>query len=342
MNSMRVLILEDSNEDVLLLVRQLSNQGYNFDYKRIETPVELATALDVCRWTVILADYSMPLFTAFEALAMVQERKLDIPFIIVTGAIGEEAAASIMKLGAHDLILKDNFARLGPAIDREIKQCEIRREKRRIEEALRQREEQLGMALSAAQMGTWQWEIETDRLTWSPDASALIGRNPINCNMTYEEYLQMVFPEDRLPLAHTIQSALENLLDDEPIELEFRLSDASNEERWFQCKGRVIRTLTGRPVRLAGVCADITYRKRTEKEREMLINQLKATITNVKTLTGLLPICASCKKVRDDQGYWHQVEEYLQEHASVNFTHGICPQCAQTLYPEVFDKANAG
>jgi CheY-like chemotaxis protein len=342
MNAMRVLFLEDSLEDVLLIANQLHSQGYNFEHLRVETPLELDSALKDFAWTVILADYSMPKINVFEAMAMLQKRNLDIPFIIITGAIGEEAAATVMKSGAHDLILKDNYSRLGPVIDREIKQCEIRREKRRIEEALRQREELLGMALSAAQMGTWQWDIETDRLTWSSDASAMIGRGGKHCDMTYEEYLQMVYPEDRLPLAHAIQTALENLLDDKPIELEFRLSDAFNEDRWLQCKGRVFRTLTGRPFKLAGVCMDISARKRAEKEREMLINQLRDTIASVKTLTGLLPICANCKKVRDDQGYWHQVEEYLQEHAPVNFTHGLCPQCARKLYPDIFDEANVG
>lgn len=347
MNSMRVLFLEDSKMDVLLIVEQLHSQGFSFDFQRVETPAELTSALDNCEWTVILADYSMPQFNAFQALLMVQERNLDIPFIIITGAIGEEAAATAMKLGANDLLLKDNFARLGPAIDREIKQCEIRREKRRIEEALRQREEQLAMALSAAQMGTWQWDLESDQLTWSPDASALIGLNANHGKMTFENYLQMVSPDDRMAVANAVQSALENILDDKPIDLEFRLLDRSHEDRshkdrWLQCKGRVVRTLTGRPIKLAGICTDISERKRAEKEREILIHQLQATLDKVKTLTGLLPICASCKKVRDDQGYWHQVEEYLQEHASVNFTHGLCPQCAHMLYPDIFGEAKVG
>lgn len=341
MNAMRVLFLEDSKEDVLLIVEQLHSQGYSFDFQRVETPEELKDALNSFEWTVILADYSMPQFNAFEALLLVQERKLDIPFIVITGAIGEEAAATTLKLGAHDLILKNNFARLGPAIDREIKQCDIRHEKRRIEAALRQREEQLGMALSAAQMGTWQLDIDSEQLTWSPDASALIGRNARQCDMTFEEYLQMVFPDDRLNVAHTIQNALDNLLDDKPIELEFRLSDRLHEDHWLECKGRVVRTLTGRPIKLAGVCTDISDRKRAEKEREVLIKELQATIANVKTLTGLLPICASCKKVRDDHGYWHQVEKYFQEHAPVNFTHGLCPECAHTLYPDIFDEVKA-
>jgi hypothetical protein len=77
-------------------------------------------------------------------------------------------------------------------------------------------------------------------------------------------------------------------------------------------------------------------RKRAEAEREKLIAELQAALAEVKTLSGLLPICANCKKIRDDRGYWLQVERYIQEHSEAEFTHGLCPDCAQQLYPEFF------
>ncbi len=82
-------------------------------------------------------------------------------------------------------------------------------------------------------------------------------------------------------------------------------------------------------------------RKTMQTERENLIKALEQALTTVKTLSGLLPICASCKKIRDDKGYWSQVEEYLDEHADVKFTHSMCPQCTHKLYPEYFDKNGA-
>jgi len=75
-------------------------------------------------------------------------------------------------------------------------------------------------------------------------------------------------------------------------------------------------------------------RKRTLLEKDQLIGQLRETLADVKTLSGLLPICASCKHIRDDKGYWHQVEAYIQQHSSAVFTHGLCPQCAQKIYPK--------
>ena len=68
-------------------------------------------------------------------------------------------------------------------------------------------------------------------------------------------------------------------------------------------------------------------------EREHLINELQEALDNIKTLRGLLPICASCKKIRDDNGYWNQIESYISKHSNVNFTHGICPECSKELYP---------
>jgi CheY-like chemotaxis protein len=79
------------------------------------------------------------------------------------------------------------------------------------------------------------------------------------------------------------------------------------------------------------------YKHKTEKEREELINELQAALAKVKTLSGLLPICASCKKIRDDAGYWQQVEVYIRDHADVEFSHGLCPDCAKRLYPDFFE-----
>jgi PAS domain S-box-containing protein len=83
---------------------------------------------------------------------------------------------------------------------------------------------------------------------------------------------------------------------------------------------------------------DIADRKRAEEERTRLIVELKDALANVKTLSGLLPICSSCKNIRDDKGYWHRVEAYVQNHSDANFTHGICPDCAKKLYPEYFGR----
>jgi len=97
------------------------------------------------------------------------------------------------------------------------------------------------------------------------------------------------------------------------------------------------RTEDGTIVEYQGIIRDITEQKRAEEERERLIQKLKEALTKIKTLGGLIPICASCKKIRDDEGYWQQIEAYIQEHSDAEFTHGICPECIEKLYPQYAD-----
>ncbi|RJR19927.1 MAG: hypothetical protein C4581_04230 [Nitrospiraceae bacterium] len=102
--------------------------------------------------------------------------------------------------------------------------------------------------------------------------------------------------------------------------------------RWFDILDRAIEWKGGRIVRLE-VATDITERKKAEEEREKLIIELRGALDEVKTLSGLLPICSSCQKIRDDKGYWNKVADYITTHYNVEFTHGLCPECAQKLYP---------
>lgn len=97
--------------------------------------------------------------------------------------------------------------------------------------------------------------------------------------------------------------------------------------------------INDQPVVLSSI-SDITGRKQAEAEREKLIEELQATLVQVKQLSGLLPICASCKKIRDDRGYWTQIETYIRNHSEADFSHGICPECEQRLYPEYYDRAD--
>jgi two-component system response regulator len=114
----RVLIVEDSDDDVLLLVRQLKKDGYRPIYDQLDTAEAMRKALEKQTWDVILCDNSMPGFSAFDALGIYKENRLDLPFIIVTGAIAYKNATAIMEAGAHDYILKNDLAELSPAIDR--------------------------------------------------------------------------------------------------------------------------------------------------------------------------------------------------------------------------------
>jgi len=104
-------------------------------------------------------------------------------------------------------------------------------------------------------------------------------------------------------------------------------------EREIEWYDKTLKSANGTVVGLLSVGQDITERVHAEKERERLVRELQDALTNIKILRGLLPICSSCKKIRDDQGYWHQIEAYIYDHTEADFSHGICPECALKLYP---------
>src|SRR6266511_2082001 len=133
---LRVLIIEDSEEDALLLVRILRRSGYDLTYERADTAAAMNAALDKQAWDIIIADYTMPEFSGLDALTVINGRGLDLPFIIVSGSIGEDVAVVAMKAGAHDYILKGNLARLIPAVERELREVEVRQARQQAEETL--------------------------------------------------------------------------------------------------------------------------------------------------------------------------------------------------------------
>jgi diguanylate cyclase len=133
---LRALIVEDSEDDALLLIRELEKGGYEVTYERVETQTAMSAALDLHSWGIIFADYTMPEFSGTEALRVVQDKGLDVPFIFVSGTMGEDVAVSAMKTGAHDYIMKSNLKRLIPAVQRELREAKIRQDHRRAEETI--------------------------------------------------------------------------------------------------------------------------------------------------------------------------------------------------------------
>jgi PAS domain S-box-containing protein len=119
--------------------------------------------------------------------------------------------------------------------------------------------------------------------------------------------------------------------------LEHRHCDADGGCRDVEVHGFPIFDEKGKLVQMIEYCIDVSERKHAAREREALIVDLRQALHEVKTLSGLLPICASCKKIRDDKGYWNNLEKYIGEHSGAEFTHGICPECAQRLYPKFYN-----
>ena len=135
---LNVLIVEDSVEDTQLVLYELSRSGFEPNHRRVETALDFTRELEDGSWEIILSDYSMPQFSAIAALELLQESGRDIPFIVVTGTIDEETAVGCLKRGADNYILKENLTRLGSAVTQALGVFAERREKRHLEDQLRQ------------------------------------------------------------------------------------------------------------------------------------------------------------------------------------------------------------
>ena len=173
---LRVLVLEDSGADYELLLHELRRGGYEPDSARVQTAEDMKNALADKTWDVILADFSMPQFDAFEGLKIVHEMELSIPYIIVSGTIGEDVAIEAMRAGAHDYLMKSNLRRLVPAVERELGEAEVRKERRRAEDALRESEERYATLFRSAAEGILVADMETKRFVYAnPSICRMLG-----------------------------------------------------------------------------------------------------------------------------------------------------------------------
>ena len=200
---LKVIMVEDSEADARLLVLELSRAGYAVNYTRVDTAAELRHALTDRNQQVVLCDFTLPYFSGPEALRIVKDSALDLPFIYVSGTLGEEVAVEAMTAGAHDYVMKTNLKRLAPAIERELREAKVRRQNRSL-----------------------------------------------------------------------------------------------------------------------------------EADRQQLVEELQVALSEVKRLSGLLSLCAGCKRIRNPDGSWQVIEAYITEHSEAVFSHGLCPECVTRLYPE--------
>ena len=277
---LRVLQVEDSSSDAALIVRVLARSGFDVHAVRVDNAAGMRAALASEMFDVVISDYLLPQFDAPAALNLLKETGADIPFIVVSGTIGEDVAVMMMRAGAHDYILKDNLARLQPAISRETAEARMRRARKDAEAALRESEERLALAIEATGLGTFDYHPRTGQLIWSTFARRHFGLSP-EAEAGTAQLVSAIHPDDRARVVQVFEDALRATYD-EDYAIEYRtLGIEDRLERWVSTRGRVLCDREGRPTRLIGVCIDITDRKRMETalrdsvEREAQANRLK-------------------------------------------------------------------
>jgi PAS domain S-box-containing protein len=324
-SQLHLLIVDDSEDDAILICRALEKEDFKVSHKRVDNAADLGAALESEHWDFIISDYSMPAFSGAQALELCRQKAFDAPFIIVSGRIGEEVAVEMMKAGASDYVMKDDLPRLGPAVNRELRAARDRKIRRQA---------QLAMAHLASIVETCDDAIISQTLggtvlSWNSGAEQMFG---YSAREMVGESIELLVPPDQHEETSAIRDVIERGHRVERIETIRLRRDGAGID--VSITVSPIKAADGNIQGASIVLRDITERKRQEKERLRLIEELKEALKRVKTLNGLLPICASCKKIRNDGGYWEQVETYIRSRSNAEFTHGICPDCVRLLYPE--------
>jgi PAS domain S-box-containing protein len=181
------------------------------------------------------------------------------------------------------------------------------------------------------------------RITFVSDSVKRYGYQPDELIGT--KVMKLVYPEDKAKTVHRIKERRTGARSTTSFETRLVTKNqtaASFEVFIISAQGLYSPANVGLGTFLGtqGIARDITERKQAEEEREKLISKLQEALDNIKTLKGLLPICANCKKIRDDKGYWNQIEAYIRDHSEAEFSHSICPGCTKKLYPNLKVKAN--
>jgi signal transduction histidine kinase len=211
MEELKVLLVEDSEKDAALILRELQRTGSSIIHRRVETAEDMNQALNEENWDVVLCDHVLPEFDGKEALQLLRRNDRDLPLIIVSGQIGEDVAVDAMKAGANDFVMKSNLKRLGPAVQREVREAREHRERHRVEEELRQTEEDLRVAKQVQLMkdefiGMVSHELKSP-LTVIIGALSVAGSEGV----PPEEAADLV--QDALTSANSLTLIIDNLLE---------------------------------------------------------------------------------------------------------------------------------
>jgi PAS domain S-box-containing protein len=321
---LHVLIAEDEVAHAAAIRRVFEASGTQTEVQVVGTLREFRRRSAERPPDIAVVDLKLPDGRATEILTHPPEAG-PFPVLVMTSYGNEQVAVEAIKAGALDYMVKsvEAFATMPHTVERALREWKLIQERQRAEAALREKSEELDRYFTSALDLFCIADTDGYFRRLNPQWEATLGYSL--AELAGQRFLDFVHPED----LEATQQVVLRLSSQEPV-FNFinRYRHKDGAYRWIEWRSFPQDKL------IYAAARDITERREAEVAQQRLVAQLKEALANIKTLSGLLPICAGCKKIRDDKGYWNQVDSYIQEHSEAKFTHGLCPDCIKKYYPE--------
>ena len=274
---LKILLLEDEPADRELVLRQLKKAGLNYDAETTDNLACFEKALTAFKPEIILADYTGPRFTGPEAFEAARKAAPEVPFIIVSGVIGEERAVDLIKSGVTDYVLKDKIFTLLPKMKRALHEAKQLKEKLLAKEVLRQTNERSARAQELAHLGTWEVDIESGIGHWSAETCKIYGLDPADNIQNYHSWFSFIHPEDLDFVKKLVNSSAASL---QPASFYHRIIRRNGEVRYVYSESKFEYNQQGGATSVYGIIQDLTDRKEAEDKLDDSEAKLKVVFDN--------------------------------------------------------------
>jgi two-component system sensor histidine kinase UhpB len=282
MNRLKILHLEDVSADAELAERELKKAALNFEKLTVDNEYSFIKALKEFNPNVIISDHSLPSFSSIKALQIVKEKKLNIPFILLTATVSEEFAVDILNQGASDYILKDRIKRLPAAVLNAIERDRFEKARQKNLEKIIESRELMKAAERLAQFGSWEINLKTFIIKCSEGASLILDSGHGETMLSVEKFLNKIYKEDALQIKAEMKKALRSSLNS--FKLNFRIIDKNGAVKYIATQQVIKRNETQQPIRLTGFCQDITENKKAEKELHARTDELRELAAHLQNI----------------------------------------------------------